>query len=175
MAETAAPPPGETTPARFTSSYETRVVYQRLRKLAVGEVVPYRELSELIGEDVQTLGRGAVNSARRIVLRDNRIVTDAVTNVGIKRLSDGEAVAGAARTFSKVRRTAQRGIDRLTAVDFDALPGGDKVLHNASLSALAVVKLMGRSKSVERIAAAVNTADTGRLPIARTLELFRQK
>lgn len=159
---------------KFTVSLETRLLYERLRKLKVGEVVTYGELTGIIGQDVQAAGRGALRSARHIAQRDHQIVLDAINNVGLKRLSDRETVASAGQTLNKVRRTAQRGIDRLAAVsDFDALQDEEKAQHNASMSALAVVKLMAKPKSVTRIAAAVNTSNTGQLPVARTLELFR--
>jgi hypothetical protein len=159
---------------RFTASLETRLLYERLRKMVVGETVTYRELTGIIGQDTQRGGRSALRSARHIAQRDNQIVLDAIQNVGLRRLSDRETVATAGQALNKVRRTAQRGIDRLTAVsDFDALPDADKAQHNASISALAVVKLMAKPKSVDRIAGAVNTTNTGQLPVARTLELFR--
>jgi hypothetical protein len=158
---------------RFTASYETRLLYERLRKLEVKEIVSYQELSKIIGQDVQESGRGALTSARKMAQRDDRIVTDAVTNVGITRIGDVETIASASLTFKKVRRAVQRGTERLTSVDFDNLSNDDKIRHNASISAFMVMKMMGRPKTVERLAAAVNTTNTGQLPIARTLELFR--
>jgi hypothetical protein len=158
---------------RFTASYETRLLYERLRKLRVKEIVSYQELSKIIGQDVQVEGRGALTSARKMAQREDRIVSDAITNVGIIRISDTETVAGASLTFKKVRRAVQRGTDRLTSVDFDKLSSDDKLRHNASISALMVVKMMGRPKTIERLSTAVNTTNTGQLPIARTLELFR--
>jgi hypothetical protein len=157
----------------FQCSIETKWLIDRGRRLQVGEVVTYEELSKLIGIDVREEGRGALRSARNILLRDEQIVLDSVPNVGLKRSSDSEIVQSAGAVFSKLRRGAQRGVQRLTAVaDFDRLSDADKLAHNASVSALAVIKLMGKPKSVERIAASVNTANTGSLPIARTLELF---
>ena len=158
---------------RFTASLETRLLYERLKTLKVGEVIAYRELNQIIGQDVQTGGRGALRSARHWAERDDRIVTDAIPNIGLKRLSDPENVAGSTTALTKIRRAAQRGIDRLIAVDWGGLEDADKLQHNAGLSALNIVKYLSKPKSVERIAGAVNTTSTGQLPIARTLELFR--
>lgn len=94
-----------------------------------------------------------------------------MTQLGIARRDDSEAVQSGAATFRRARRLARRGVERLTAVDFDALSPSDKALRNASLSAFALIKLMAKPKSLDRIAAA-NTAG-GELPIARTLELFK--
>lgn len=155
----------------FQASVETRLLYDRLRNLQVGEMVSYAELSEIVGQDTQGEGRGALNSARRLALRDHDIVTDAVKNVGIKRLSGSEVVQSATATFSRVRRLAQRGARRLAAARDEGLSTEEKARRDASMSALAIVKLMGKPKSVDRIAAA-NTSG-GELPMARTLELFR--
>ena len=166
--------PQEEQRARFTTSIETRLLYQRIRKMQVGDVVSYGELSSILGADVRLTGRSALYSARQIAERDDTIVTEAVPNVGIKRLSDSENILSAGAVFTKIRRAANRGVSRLTALqNFDALSDTEKTLHNASVSALAVVKMMAKPKSVERIAGAVNTTNTGQLPIARTLELFR--
>ena len=89
-------------------------------------------------------------------------------------MTDVEITSGGISIFTRLRRAAKRGIDRITSVsDFDALPDAEKIRHNATISALAIVRHMARPKSVDRIAGAVNTEHTGQLPIARTLELFR--
>lgn len=155
----------------FQTSVETRLLYARLRKLEIGEIVTYRELTQIISQDVQNEARGALTSARRMALRDDGIICDAIHNVGIKRLSDSEAVQSSTQTFARVRRLAHRGAERLVTTNPDALSQEDRIRRNASLSAFAVVKLMGKPKTLDKIAAA-NTA-AGELPIARTLELFR--
>ena len=100
-------------------------------------------------------------------------MTDAEVNLGVRRVTDVGLIHTATRSLSILRRAAKRGIDRITSVaDFTALPDAEKIRHNATISALAVVRAMSRPKAVDRIAGAVNTENTGQLPIARTLELF---
>lgn len=160
---------------RFKSSIETRELYDRLSKLAVGEMVTYEELSKLLGvKSVRASAAAALNYARHMAQRDHRIVTDAVWGVGIKRLSDSEAVAASSGTFSRIRRTAKRGIDRTTAVEFDTLSNEDKIRHNAAVSGLGVLRYLSKPKEIKKLEAAVNASQTGQLPIGRTLELFRQ-
>lgn len=160
--------------AQFETSVETRLLYQRLRTVAVGESVTYRELSEIIGQDVQGAGRSALVSARRIALRDDLALFDPIRGSGLRRLSDHENLASASAVFGKVRRAARRGVERLTAIsDFAALSDADKAMHNAGVSALRVVELMSKPKSIDRLASAVNTTNAGELPVARTLEFFR--
>ena len=118
--------------------------------------------------------RHILQSARLICQREYQVVTDADRNVGIRRLTDVELTSGGIKIFAGLRRAAKRGLDRTTSIsNWDGLPDEEKIRHNATISALAVIRVMARPKSVDRIAGAVNTENSGQLPIARTLELFR--
>lgn len=168
------PKPEEYRSKPFSVTIETTLLIERIKVMQPGEVLTYSECNKLIDQDVQAEARHILHSARRICQREYQIVTDAERNIGIRRLTDIELTNDGLRTFGAVRRLAKRGIDRITAVsDFDALPDTEKIRHNAAVSVLALVRSMSRPKSVDRIASAVNTAATGQLPIARTLELFR--
>jgi hypothetical protein len=160
--------------APFSTSIETTLLVERIKKMKPSELVAYDELNQLIGQDVQGDARHILQSARHICQREYQIVTDAERNLGIKRATDIELTNSGLRLFTHIRRAAKRGIDRVTSVsDFNALPDAEKIRHNATVSALALVQAMTRPKSIDRIAGAVNTENTGQLPIARTLELFR--
>jgi hypothetical protein len=160
--------------APFSTSIETTLLVERIKKMKPSELIAYDELNQLIGQDVQGEARHILQSARRICQREYQVVTDAERNLGIKRATDIELTNSGLRLFTHIRRAAKRGIDRVTSVsDFNALPDAEKIRHNATVSALALVQAMTRPKSIDRIAGAVNTENTGQLPIARTLELFR--
>ncbi len=161
---------------RFRISPETRMLADRIASLEVGETITYKELSSLVGEDVQKSAGGALRAARRMCQRDKQIVTDPVTNVGIIRLSDNETVASGDSVMRKIRRAARRGIDRVSAVSrFDDLPNESKIRHNALMSGFGVVAAFMKPKSIKKIEGAVNTAQTGQLPIGRTLEVFQRR
>jgi hypothetical protein len=161
-------------PPRFSLNIETILLIERIKKMGQGDLVTYGELAELIGQDVQREARHTLLSARRICQREYQVVTDAERNIGIRRLTDVELTSSGLKIFSGLRRAAKRGIDRVTAVaDFDTLPDEEKVRHNATISGLALIRMLSRPKSIDRIAAATNTTNTGQLPVGRTLELFR--
>lgn len=158
----------------FSTSIETTLLVDRIKHMQPGDLFTYSDCTQLIGQDVQAEARHILQSARRICQREYQIVTDAERNVGIRRATDIELTSSGYRIFSGLRRAAKRGIDRVTSVaNFAALPDEEKIRHNATVSALAVIRVMAKPKSVDRIAGAVNTENTGQLPIARTLELFR--
>jgi hypothetical protein len=145
-----------------------------IKQMKPGDVFSYRECNKLIGQDVQGEARHILQSARRICQREYQVVTDAQANVGIRRATDVELTNSGLSIFSRMRRAARRGADRVLSVtDWDALPDAEKIRSNATVSALKLMEVMGRPRSVDRIAGAVNTEMTGQLPIARTLDLFR--
>lgn len=158
----------------FRLSIEARLLRDFFRGLKDGETRAYVELSEIIGCDIRTSGRGALRTARDIVLREDGIVIDVVPNVGVKRVNDSEKIAGAVVVNGRIRNAARRSMARLQAVsDFDKLSEADKLTHNATASVMAAHDLMGKQRSIDKIVAAVNASATGQLPIAKTLELFR--
>jgi hypothetical protein len=160
---------------RFRVSIGTRTIYDRIARMTMGEVVTYREFSDLVNEDVTLDGRGTLNSARRMAQRDLQIVTDTVRKTGIKRLTDVEVVDASDASFGELRRAARRGIDRTTAItDFERLPNDKKIRHNAAVSALGVIAALSKPKEIRKLEGAVNTSQTGQLPIGRTLELLRR-
>jgi hypothetical protein len=160
----------------FSRAIETTVLVDRIKRMSVGELIRYRELNELIGQDVQAEARHILHSARHICLREYKIVTDPLNNIGIRRATDVELTNSGLGIFGRMRRMARRGVDRVMAVaDWDALPDAEKVRANATVSALKLMEVIGKPRSVDRIAGAVNTEMTGQLPIARTLELFGGK
>lgn len=155
----------------FQTSVETRLLYARLRTLQIGEIVTYQELSGIISQDVQQEGRGKLVSARKMVQRDDGIMCDPVENVGIKRLSDSEGNQSTTQIFGRVRRLSERGVKRLRVVNPDNLSEEERTRRVASLSVLAVMKLMGKPKTLDKVEA--SNAGGGEIPIARTLEFFR--
>ena len=159
---------------RFSISIETTLLIERIKHMKVGDLLTYQELSQLIGQDVQEAAAHILQSARRICQREYQVVTDAERNVGIKRASDIELTNSGLQIFSRMRRAARRGVGRVMSVNnWDALPDAEKGRRNATVSALRMMEMMGRPKSIDRIAGAVNTEMTGQLPVAKTLELFR--
>lgn len=152
---------------------DTRTIYDRLIAAEIGETIPYADLTKLIGRSVQSHARGPLGSARRMAMRDEHIVFGTVIGVGLKRLADPEIVQTADAFNTKIRRTARRGIKTITSIaDFDALTSEMKVKHNTFASMFGAIAAMSKPASVKRLEQAVNTAQTGVLPIGRVLETF---
>src|ERR1051326_1826416 len=154
-------------------SVDTRLLCDRLRELKPGETISYEDLSGCIGRSVVERARGLLTSARHIVLRDDRIVTEAVAKVGIKRLTDEEivnSIGGQARRH--IGRTARVAIRKTTAVKFDQLTSEQKVRQNTELSHLGALNAFSADKVSKRIEAKISTTDSGPSVVANTLKSF---
>lgn len=157
---------------QITASIDAQMIYERLEKATVGEIVGYEELTALIGTDVQLKGRGYMETARRMAMRDKGMVFGPVRGVGLKRLADTEIVRSGQAYISKIRRHARRGMKVLVSVqDFAALPNDLKVRHNATASMLGAVAQFSGSTAQKRIEGAVEQAGN-KISYAKTLELF---
>lgn len=154
-------------------SIESLELIKRLSTAKVGELIPYKELSDIAMSDVQTEKRGALVTATKHLLNEKQMVFEAVRNVGLKRANDSEIVAHSEGPIEKIRRISKRAMKRLTCVDFDKLPNDQKIAHNSKMSVLGVlhqVTAPGKLKQIEAQVAKTNT----RLNLETTLEAFKK-
>jgi hypothetical protein len=155
-------------------SGKTLRLQDRLRELSEpGQMVTYHELATLIGEDVQS-GRGAgyLKTARnRIQSELPGFYLSVVRGVGIKRITQEEAVVVASSAVHSVRRKSSRALKTLANIDFDSLSGEGKVRHGVAVSCLGAVKLFTKPASQKRIEQGVRASSKG-MEIGDTLKLF---
>lgn len=155
-------------------SIDSKLLYERLLKLAVGEEVTYAELSLLIGRSVRADGPAYSNlqTARRMLKRENRIVIGTVRATGVVRLDDCGASKTGQAAIRTINRAARRGVETLSCVEFDNLPPEEKTRHLAASAALGVTYLCTKQSSVKKIETATGGGQQT-LSIANTLELFK--
>jgi hypothetical protein len=154
-------------------SLDSKMVYERLKACNVGDLVPYKEISTLIGRDSQGVGRGAIQTARRKLLREDYMVFGVVWKEGLKRLSDLEIVATGEDTVRKIRRASSKGFRTITAVrDFDVLPNDAKVRHNTYASVLGALTMAMAAPRMKKLEGRVMEAKAT-LPLQKTLEAFQ--
>src|SRR5690349_12060809 len=157
---------------------DTQVIVKRLAAAKAGETVTYDELQKLIGQDVRPGAEAYVRllKARDVLEKDpdKRIVFAAVNKEGIKRLNDSEIVESGSSFVGLVRRTARRGLRRLTCVNYDKLTNGERVKHNAAASHLGVLHEITKPSAVKKIEAGVEKSHE-KMATAKTLEFFTAK
>ena len=153
-------------------SIETKLIYERLAKAAVGDVVTYEELSKLIGCDVRH-HRGPVNSALNQLVRQHVVFT-CVARVGFKCCSDTEKITVVSfDQLKRMRRAGKRAQRAAAAVEnFEKLPRDVQTQHNVQMSIAGAVLQMTTVNGQKKIKAAVETVQH-ELPLAATLETFK--
>lgn len=158
----------------FTRSVDTSLLVSRLQKLAVNETVTWEELSQTIGRDVRTAGKGFLVSARRRVLLDHGIVLEAIHKVGLKRLDDTGIVKTSDYSRHKIHREAGRALTRIACIEnLAGLPNDDKVKVNAARAAFGALHSITTEASQKKIVKAVVSSGGDSLAIGKTLEAFK--
>lgn len=136
--------------ARFEESPVRRLVAEKMRAAAIGEVVPYSALSEVIGGDAQGAGRHLVASARAMLLKEG-ILFDAVTNVGLKRLDDVGALDATESHLNRSRRAVKRASRTLAVSNYEALPEPEKKRHGLYALRIAVQRQFSGRGAIGRL------------------------
>jgi len=140
--------------ARFEESPVRRIVADRLRGVPTGGIIPYSELSALAGGDAQRDARHLIASARSLLLKE-RILFDAVTNVGLKRLNDIGALDATESHLQRGRRAVQRAGKTLAVCDYEALPPTERERHSLNAMRIAIHRQFSSKGIVRRLGAAV--------------------
>lgn len=154
----------------FEASVESRLIAERLSKAAIGEVVSYAELSELIGGDVRSQrNKSRCDTAMRNVLNEHRMVFGAVRNEGFQRLADSELAKVGEQYIGRMKRTAKRAKKKMACVDFSKLTAEQSVAWNVTATVISVSEEVMGNRSVKAIGHAVSEAKQ-QLPTLKAIE-----
>lgn len=153
-------------------SAEANILIKRLKKLAVGELVGYDELSKLISGDVQHKHRYLLDTARRALLNEDRIVVECVWGDGMKRLENDAIPAIGAQARGRIHRISKKACKKMTCADFEKLSNEQKLELNTNMSLMGVLAMVTKNNKVQQLKAAVSAMED-RLPLNKTLELFK--
>lgn len=136
----------------FQVSELTLRVVARLRRLRQGEMVSWRELSTLLGIDAQEGGRHHVDSARRILVHQDRRVCEVVPGEGVKWLTDAELPSLGPFTVGKIHRAARRGRRKLrclTPQGYAALTREQQLAYNTGQAILGMFEQQSTAREVQ--------------------------
>jgi hypothetical protein len=157
------------------AAFESQVLAKRLKEAVEKDcydVIPYTELSALIGFDVQEDGRGYLNTARQIVERDNERLFGIVRGVGVKLLDVPEQATVGPDAVKKMRKASCKTARRLARVQFDKMNNEQKHQYLTSASAVGAIAMFTSRKATNRIGEAVSTT-MSKMTVDDTLKLFQ--
>lgn len=124
------------------ASVDTQELYRWLCDVKVGDLITYKELSDIIGRDVQGEGYPLLVTARRWALRHDRIVFAVEKNIGMRRCNDSEKINEAAAGRERMVGQAKRSAQILGATNYDNLSRREKISHNVQLAQFGCVVQM---------------------------------
>lgn len=154
-------------------SVDSQVLIKRFKQMAKGDFVPYGELNDLIGCDVQGKSRDTLSRARHRVLRDDKVVIECVHGKGVKRIEDADCIGIGEDATKRVRRLTRKATEKmLGGCDYPSLSNDNKLQYNTHLSIMGALATITTASKVKAIAAAVEKAQD-KLPLAKTLEAFK--
>jgi hypothetical protein len=157
-------------PIRGLLAIETRIVLERLAKAQPGETVTYEELDRITGCNVRKR-RNVLTTPINKLLNEQAMVFVSEVGKGIRLLTNEEIPNLGQRDITRVGRIAKRSIKRLAAVDYDKLSEQGKIIHNTSMTILALAQRSSTTKSMSLVQEAVGKR-TSPLPLGDTLRLF---
>jgi hypothetical protein len=151
----------------FEKSDDTKILTEHLSGAQVGEIVPYAELSRVVGKSLSGF-RSALASARRQVLKEKGFVFGTEKGVGIRRLSNEEIIAASTSDRHAIRRKARRSLQKLGTVEYAALDATKQIALTAVAAVFHATAEMNRDSSMKLIQAAAGSSQ--QLPIRETLQ-----
>lgn len=151
---------------------ETTEVLNVFRNLKPGDVVTYGQLLTATGRTDLREIMGAIQSAKNIVERDDKIVIKNIRKTGYKRLENNEIVDTAPVAVKTINRKAKKAARTLACTDFTSLSNDAKVTHNVNMSMLGAIGLC-TSESKVKLVESVVRQENQILTLDKTLGLFK--
>lgn len=164
--------PGDRLP-QFRRSFETYKLVELFAELAPGEGYSYHQLSKVLNKPVMG-STPALQTAKRIVLREYGSVIDAVYGEGVRRLTDEEIIEASMRGTKLVSRRATSESEKLGVTDFSKLSDEQKRAYTTHQSILGAIAAISSPKGIATVKRNV-IGEMRQLPIRETLDLFRDE
>lgn len=157
----------------YEPAADTRLLVSLMMRAAIGDTITYDAMTAHLARPV-TGGDGNLQSALRMLQRDEGMVFACERGRGYKRLSDSEIANQVGPSgLMRIRRAARRTLNTLTVAKDENLTNAERVKRNTHLAFMGAVNLMTRPGRIERLREATKAAAKP-LDVTKTLELFKK-
>lgn len=155
----------------FNLSAEADRLVSVFASLDCGKLLSYGDVTKSIGEDVLSVrGRSITNVARKVALREHKIVIVCVKSQGFLRVTEKDKISVTSDYREKIRRAVARGIKVADSIDTSHFNGEDITRYTLEVAYIGALKQGLRpgiaskiAKAIENKSAEVNTAYVLRL------------
>lgn len=154
----------------FALSIESQKLISRLRETEVGQVVTYEEMGELVGGDVQSSHRFALDTARRNLVLEH-IHFGTIRSLGIKRLDVDETLDSGQYDVKRIQRGARRLKNKMARIDYKT---PEQRQRGAALQTIArLQEAVAKEKSQKLLAAKCEPSEDKILSLKNAFDALR--
>lgn len=158
----------------FKLSIDTQLLIERLREVQYGERISYRQLSELIGRNVQMEAVGLLDTAIHYLAREEQIFFSKVRATGVQRMTESERCKDVPlRARKTIRNTARRMAQQLAYIPPERLSREEQKDRNANISFTQFLNYAAKEKEAKKVIDAA--PDDGKLSTGNIIDLLRKK
>lgn len=133
-------------PARFETSIQARLLYEKLATIGEGGTVSYAALSETIGADIQVHWH-FLTRARRWMLKRKRIVFDVIRDEGLKRVDNSGLLGVMDRYRRHVGATARRGVEVAHCGEYEKFTPDEQRHYNTDLATFGLLRALSSTRA----------------------------
>lgn len=163
------------TPAEisFNRSPYTSTLVDLFKATKPGEVVDYATITAAVGIP-RAKWISLLVTARKELLRENRIALDCVRKVGYRHVPDTDIPAVGEKARGRVRRISRKAVLEMThgLKDYNALPPSAQVEHNTRVAQLTTLHHITSAASERSLRSATEVRNS-RLDVGGTLAVLR--
>lgn len=146
---------------------------QEFRKLAVGDIITYKQMNECVGYELRPDHRHKMERARDKVLREDMIHLVTIKNEGYTRVDQDKAVVCADSRFTtRLKGARRRARATIKGVMIGKLTGSAKTLAFALQAKQAFIGKLTRGETQKKLEAAAENK-TAFLSASETLERLK--
>jgi hypothetical protein len=149
---------------------EARALVDLFTAASVGAVVTYADMSAAIGRDIHAR-RHLIPRAMTLAAKEAGAIFGSVRGVGYQRLAATDAHMLGAHTRGRIRRSAKRTADAITAAVSAANDMPDEARRRAfaEVNAMGLIRHLATDKAVS-----ATTAEPKAEPVAHTMRRFAE-
>lgn len=157
-------------------SLDATLLAKRLSICAQGESIPYDDLSSVIKREVRGEARYILSTARKVCMRESKIVFGTVHGVGLRRLTDEEIADSFHAPIRHIRITASKAGHVVACADTSKLSPEKQRAVSVGLSVTGAIALFSCTKSVALLDAAAKASPTpAKIDMGEMVALFSAK